>query len=74
MDLMWDWLCKCIGNFICIFSFSYSTSVTLGDAVVIFGGYDNGHPKDSGILKQIGKVIKSNRKSNWLDPFVGGSD
>ena len=47
-----------------MFSFYESTSVSLGDSVVIFGGYDNGgggHKKEN--LKQIGKVIISN-KSN----------
>ena len=53
------------GFFICIFSFSYSTSVTLGDAVVICGGYDKELPEYSRNLKQIGKVIKLNR--NQID-------
>ena len=38
-----------------IFSFYHGTSVSLGDAVIIFGGYDNGgsgHIKQN--LKQIG--------------------
>ena len=40
-----------------MFSFYESTSVSLGDSVVIFGGYDHGggeHTRES--LKQIGKV------------------
>ena len=42
------------------FSFYHSTSVSLGDSVIIFGGYDHGggdHTRES--LKQIGKVITS---------------
>ena len=45
---------------LCILSFYESTSVSLGDSVVIFGGYDHGggeHTRES--LKQIGKVILS---------------
>ena len=40
-----------------MFSFYESTSVSLGDSVVIFGGYDHGggeHTRES--LKLIGKV------------------
>ena len=43
---------------LCILSFYESTSVSLGDSVVIFGGYDHGggeHTRES--LKLIGKVI-----------------
>ena len=47
-----------IGNFTSIFSFYHGTSVSLGDAVIIFGGYDNGDSEHARLnLKQIGKVI-----------------
>ena len=38
-----------------IFSFYQSTSVSLGNSVIIFGGYD--HHKGEQNLKNIGKVI-----------------
>ena len=44
------------------FSFYHSTSVSLGDSVIIFGGYDHGggdHTRES--LKQIDKVIKQSK-------------
>ena len=44
------------------FSFYHSTSVSLGDSVIIFGGYDHGggdHTRES--LKQIDKVIKQSQ-------------
>ena len=43
---------------LCMFSFYDSASVSLGNSVIIFGGYDHGggeHTRES--LKQIGKVI-----------------
>ena len=46
---------------ICLFSFYHSTSVSLGDSVIIFGGYDHHEGRQN--LKNIGKVIISNRKS-----------
>ena len=56
-------------TYIYIFSFYHSTSVSLGDSVIIFGGYDHhgheeyGHQKHQN-LKNIGMVvIISNRES-----------
>ena len=54
-------ICSTIGYNICIFSFYHSTSVSLGDSVIIFGGYDHHEGRQN--LKNIGKVIISNRKS-----------
>ena len=48
-----------IGYFITLFSFYHGTSVSLGDVVIILGGYDHGGSGHARVnLKQIGKVIK----------------
>ena len=67
--LKWNWRDLVINS---IFSFYHSTRVSLGDSIIIFGGYD--HHKRQQNLKNIGKVILSQwLKLIWHLTIIGGS-